>query len=57
MFDQCWTNVVDGGPTLVKQWVDVSCFPGSSVQCDHSSNVSLIDGLPNAVGQMVDSAD
>ena len=26
MFDQCWTNVVDGGPTLVKHWVDMSCF-------------------------------
>ena len=25
MFDQCWANVVDGGPTLVKPWVDVSC--------------------------------
>ena len=28
MFDQCWANVVDGGPTLVKHWVDVSCFSG-----------------------------
>ena len=26
MFDQCWPNVVDGGPGLVKHWVDVSCF-------------------------------
>ena len=24
MFDQCWAIVVDGGPTLVKHWVDVS---------------------------------
>ena len=26
MFDQCWANVVDGGPTLGKHWVDVSCL-------------------------------
>ena len=30
MFDQCWTNVVDGGPTLVKHWLDVSCLLGYS---------------------------
>ena len=23
MIPQCWANVVDGGPTLVKQWLDV----------------------------------
>ena len=28
MFDQCWAIVVDGGPTLVRHWVDVSCFLG-----------------------------
>ena len=28
MFDQCWANVVDGGPTLVKHWLDVSCLLG-----------------------------
>ena len=28
MSDQCWANVVDGGPTLVRHWVDVSCFLG-----------------------------
>ena len=28
MFVHCWANVVDGGPTLVKHWVDVSCFLG-----------------------------
>ena len=28
LFDQCWANVVDVGPTLVKQWVDVSCLLG-----------------------------
>ena len=26
MFDQWWASVVDGGPTLVKHWVDVSCL-------------------------------
>ena len=26
MLDQCWANVVDGGPTLVQHWVDVSCL-------------------------------
>ena len=28
MVDQCWANVVDGGPTLVKHWVDVLCLLG-----------------------------
>ena len=28
MFDQCLSNVIDGRPTLVKHWVDVSCFLG-----------------------------
>ena len=28
MFDQCWANVVDGGPILVKHWVDASCLLG-----------------------------
>ena len=25
---QCWVSVVDGGPTLVQHWVDVSCLLG-----------------------------
>ena len=25
MFEQCWPTVYDGGPLLVKHWVDVSC--------------------------------
>ena len=28
MFDQCWANVVDSGPTLVKLWGGASCLPG-----------------------------
>ena len=28
MLDQCWASVVDGGPTLVKHWVDISCLLG-----------------------------
>ena len=32
MFDQCWPTVYDVGPTLVKHWVDVSCFLGISRQ-------------------------
>ena len=28
MLDQCWASVVDGGPTLVQHWVDVSCLLG-----------------------------
>ena len=31
MFDQCWANVVDGGPTLVKYWVDVSRDPSAII--------------------------
>ena len=26
IFDQFWANVVDGGPILVKHWVEVSYF-------------------------------
>ena len=28
MLDQCWANVVDGGPTLVQHWIHVSCLLG-----------------------------
>ena len=28
MLDQCWANVVDGGPTLVQLWIDVLCLLG-----------------------------
>ena len=31
MFDQCWPNVVDGGPTLLKHWVDVLCLLGYDI--------------------------
>ena len=31
MLDQYWADVVDGGPTLGKQWVYVSCLLGSSL--------------------------
>ena len=30
MFIQCWANVVEGGPTLNKHWIDVSCLHGLS---------------------------
>ena len=26
---QCWADAVDGGPTLVQHWVDVSCLLGT----------------------------
>ena len=25
---QCWTSVVDGGPTLNQQWLNIWCFLG-----------------------------
>ena len=28
MLEQCWANVVDGGPTLVQHWIDVLCLLG-----------------------------
>ena len=28
LLDQCWPSVVDGGPTLIQQWVIVSCLLG-----------------------------
>ena len=42
MFDQCWVNVVDDGPTLVKHWVDVSCVLGRP----YSRNPLAYDHLP-----------
>ena len=36
MFDKCWPVVYDVGPTLVKHWVDVSCFLAESfIYCKH----------------------
>ena len=32
MFDQVWSNVVDVEPTLVKHWVNVSCFLGCQLR-------------------------
>ena len=29
MLDQYWANVVDGGPILVRYWIDVSCSLGA----------------------------
>ena len=26
---QCWASVVDGGPTLNQQWLNVACLLGS----------------------------
>ena len=28
LLDQCWASVVDGGPTLNQQWLNVSCLVG-----------------------------
>ena len=28
ILNQCWATVYDAGPTLVQNWVDVSCLPG-----------------------------
>ena len=27
---QCWASVVDGGPTLNQQWLNVSCVLGKT---------------------------
>ena len=32
MMNQCWADVVDGGPALIKHWVDVSCLLGLDVR-------------------------
>ena len=35
MFDQCWSTGYAAGPTLVKHWVNVSCFLGyNSIICE-----------------------
>ena len=31
MLDHCWASVVNGGPTLVQHFVDVSCLLGRSL--------------------------
>ena len=25
---QCWVSVVDGGPTIKQQWLNISCYKG-----------------------------
>ena len=48
VFDQCWAYVVDGGPALVKHWVDVSCFLGinTSMNCIKPTPYSLKFNIP-----------
>ena len=41
VFDQCWTNVVDVEPTLVKHRVDVSCLLGKSVLSQQPKTLAL----------------
>ena len=35
---QCWASVADGGPTLKKHWVDVSCLLGSTSRSQKAAN-------------------
>ena len=28
LLDQCWSTVYDAGPTVIQQWVNVSCLLG-----------------------------
>ena len=39
MLNQCWANVVDGGPTLVQCWIDVLCLlpSGLLVSCTRAA--------------------
>ena len=30
--DRCWASVVDGGPTFIKLWVNVSCLLGAYIK-------------------------
>ena len=32
MLGQCWDDVVDGGPTLTRHCVNVSCFLGTGTE-------------------------
>ena len=45
MLDQCWTTVYDVGPTLVKHWVDLSCF----LSIDHHWAAILIKNITTLV--------
>ena len=40
MFDHCWATVYDGGPAVVKHWVDVSQHYGGSTSVKHWVDVS-----------------
>ena len=42
MFDQCWANVVDGGPTFVKHWVDMSRLMGSDSQMQRREHGTML---------------
>ena len=42
MLEQCWADVVDGGPTLVQHWVDVLCLSGRLVFATSVSKVILM---------------
>ena len=33
MLDQCWADVVDGGPTLNQHWFNVSCLLENILPC------------------------
>ena len=42
LFDQCWVKVADGGRTLVKHWVNVSCLLGGWAFLYHLNHTLLI---------------
>ena len=46
MLVQCWSSVVDGGPTLDQHWVDVSCcLLADPVRCLHQGGYKLCNLL------------
>ena len=42
MVNQCWADVVDGGPALIKHWVDVSCLLGLDVRFESRSEMLIV---------------
>ena len=32
LLGDCWSTVADGGPTITRQWVNISCLPRSQLK-------------------------
>ena len=49
MLVHCWDSVVDGGPTLIRHWVNVLCLLHMRYFIFHAPISLLLSGLPDGV--------